>query len=871
MIKLKIDDKEVSVPKGTVIIEAAKKVGIDIPHFCYHKMLKPVANCRICLVEIEKMPKLQTACSTMASDGMIVRTNTPKVIDARKGVMEFILANHPLDCPVCDQGGECHLQDIAHGYTEMAGRFGEVKHSFKKVNIGSFIEREMNRCIQCLRCVRYCDEVMDVRALAPINRGVDTEVATFYKKGLDCEFCGGCVRICPVGALTNKLSMYEFRPWQVKKTTTVCPYCGGGCQIILETQGDKILRVSSEWNEGRNKGNLCAKGYFGIEFVDSPKRLHKPVIREYKKMIDVSWEEVYGTIADRLLEIKDKHGGDAIAGIISTRCTNEDIYIFQRFFRGVIGTNNIDSTARYGYINAVRGLKDTIGTMRAAASLKDITDAPFIFLIGADLSETNPMIAINVRDAVKSNKAGLIIAHPFTTKLTKMATQHLPIHPDSEDTLIKGLIKVLFEKELYDREIFDRFNNSLKRLKELSEGLSYNEIEKKTGVDKERLIGFVRLFAEAERGVLIFGRDITEREGGYERVLSLIDILLISGKLKDDRWKISPISSKPNEQGAVEMGGLPEYLPGGIEYSDKAYKERLENIWDVKFSSLNGATMMEIFEKIKREEIKALYLIGDDPIGNLPLSAKVGEAIDKLDLLICQELFMTETAERADIILPACSFAEKDGSYTSIDGEILKFRSGIEPLEDCKRDWEIFSNISKKMGYSLEYGSAEEIYKDITDMTGAYNKKEIVDSMERYLSNGYIERIEKRYSSTDTKDIGSEEYPFRLIFGEVLYHSGKLSAYSKELMMIAPEGGIMMNPIDAQRIHLSDKERVLLKSPYGETEGYVNINSSIPQGLLFFPESFLHTSSLREIISLTLDEDTEVPYFKSVQVSAEKI
>jgi formate dehydrogenase alpha subunit len=351
-IKLVIDDQEIVVEKGTLVIEAAKQVGVQIPHFCYHPKLKPDANCRMCLVQIEKMPKLQTSCSTPVAEGMVVKTNSPVVKEAQFGVMQFILANHPLDCPICDQGGECHLQDLAHVYSPPLSEFEEVKRVFIKEYFSPVIEKEMNRCIQCMRCVRYCDEVMDVRALGGIGRGDTTEIGVFPAKTLECEFCGGCVQICPVGAFVNRLPLYEFRPWQMHKTDTTSNYCGYGCTMTRETRDQKIVKVSSKEGIGRNEGDLCAKGFFGYEFVNHPDRLKKPVVKKEGRLTEVTWDEAFEKIAEELDRIKSEHGPNAIGSIITARCTNEELS-FSRNSCGLRSGRTI-LTARYDTATSMR-------------------------------------------------------------------------------------------------------------------------------------------------------------------------------------------------------------------------------------------------------------------------------------------------------------------------------------------------------------------------------------------------------------------------------------------------------------------------------------------------------------------------------------
>ena len=318
MITLTIDGKSATVPKGTLVIEAARQVGVMVPHFCYHPKLTPDANCRMCLVEIEKMPRLQTSCSTQVAEGMVVKSASSSVAqDARKSVLDFILANHPLDCPVCDQGGRCDLQDFSHEYTATTSRFKELKRVFQKEYFSPVIETQMNRCVQCLRCVRYCDQVMDVKALAPVGRGTLTEIKAFGAHELDCEFCGGCIQICPVGAITSRLSMYEFRPWMLKRTDSICGYCGDGCQITFQTKDNDLIEVNSTHGAGRNNGDLCARGYFGYHVSVHPDRLTSPLIREGADFQPVQWEEALELVARRLTEIKATHGPNAIGGLIT--------------------------------------------------------------------------------------------------------------------------------------------------------------------------------------------------------------------------------------------------------------------------------------------------------------------------------------------------------------------------------------------------------------------------------------------------------------------------------------------------------------------------------------------------------------------------
>ncbi|HET6674076.1 MAG TPA: molybdopterin-dependent oxidoreductase, partial [Nitrospiraceae bacterium] len=461
MVRITIDGMAVNVPKGTLVIEAARRVGVMIPHFCYHPKLKPDANCRMCLVEIEKMPKLQTACSTPADEGMSVRTATTVVDDAHRSVLEFILANHPLDCPVCDQGGKCDLQDFSHQYTATS-RFVETKRIFQKEYFSPLIETQMNRCVQCLRCVRYCDEVMDVKALAPVGRGTMTEIKYFGSHPLDCEFCGGCVQICPVGAITSRLSMYEYRPWMLKRAETICGYCGDGCQITVQTKEQELIEVNSAHGAGRNNGDLCARGFFGFHAAGDPHRLTHPLIRRDGVLVQATWEEALEYVADRVREIKAAHGEQSFGGLISGRCTNEELYLFQKFLRVAVGTNNIDSSARYGHVNGLHAMQLVQGTHRWTVTFDDILDADVLILVGTNITETNPITGLKVKEAVKKRRATLITIESLEpvvdtmSNIANLSHHHFRIPTGDTPNAILGLVKAVVEQNLIQPDLAQR-------------------------------------------------------------------------------------------------------------------------------------------------------------------------------------------------------------------------------------------------------------------------------------------------------------------------------------------------------------------------------------------------------------------------------
>ena len=845
MVKLTFNGQEIEVTKGTLLIEAAKVAGAEIPHFCYHPKLKYDANCRMCIVEVEKMPKLQTSCSTMAAEGMVVRSDNPRVKEAQNGVMAFILGNHPLDCPECDQGGECQLQDFAHRNSPTSGNFQETKRVFEKEYFGPLIEKEMNRCVSCLRCVRYCDEVIDSNALGSIDRSSIAEIGTFAHHPLDCEFCGGCIQICPVGALTSRASMYDYRTWQVKKTNTICTYCGDGCQLSLETIDDKVIRVSSESGIGRNEGNLCARGFFGYDFVNHKERLIRPQVLQKNKhrMMEVTWEWSLNKAAQGLKAIKEQYGPEAIGGIIGSHCTNEDIYLFQKIMREVIGTPHIDSSARYGYINAARALFSVFGTTRLAR-YEDIVNADVILSFAGEMTETNPICAIQVKEAVRKNGAKLIAIDSFNSgrdtyksHLPHIATHHLEVKMGTEEWVILGLLKVLGEKRPLP-----------------SQGTlpSFETIERESGISEAAIREAANLYASAQRGMLLIGRAITRNQNGYQNILNLADLAILAGQVSKNGAGILALAEENNELGAVEMGGVAEYLPGFMP------------------AKTVGKTLVEMIDAVERGEIKALYIVGENPVRSLP-QKKVAEAFQKLDLLICQELFLTETAELADVVFSAASFAEKNGRYTNQEGEIQKIRKAVEPVGGSKPDWMIFSMLAAKLGATLHYNDTDEIWKEIVlnmpQNWPAPSKSEMTSSVADRLITLPVEGKAKRNGTTNGRDAACGLFDLQV--GQSLYHSGKLSTYANGLNTIVAKETVSIHPDDADLLGLVEGEIVNIALAVGSVETPVAFSKRLSRGTLFFPEHF--SLALKAGLPLTIDPVTHVPYGDRGVVTLSKI
>ena len=875
-VNLTIDGRPVEVPRGTLVIEAARKLAIEIPFFCYHQKLKSDGNCRMCLVAVEKMPKLQVSCSLPVSEGMAVHTSNAVVTEARKGVLDFLLANHPLDCPICDEGGRCPLQDYSNQYTGY-GQFEETKRVYDKEFFSPLIEKEMNRCVQCMRCVRYCDEVIDAKALSSFDRGYNTEIGHVGDRQLSCDFCGGCVQICPVGALLNRLPLYDFRPWMLKKTETVCSYCADGCSMQLHSRESerKVIEVTSFWgNEpksvwggGRNEGDLCAKGYFGYEFVNSPHRITRPLIRRDDRLVETSWEEALELTAEKFIAIRQGHGGKAFGALASARLTNESLYAFQKFVRQVLGSPNVDSSARYGAVNAARALTELTGTPRWLTSYEEITQADLILLIGADITQTNPIAALKVKAAAKRG-AKLVAATPLRRRISthshivNLATRHLAHKPGAERAVAAGLVKAVLEAGGLPSGIEGR--PAVQALKKAAGRLSSSAIEAASGLSREEFREAAREWIAAPRAVILVGETVLRAVDGYETLRVLGDLALITGKLSAEGCGLAALLEENNELGAIEMGVAPDRLPG----SDRA---RLEHEWKEPLPAGPGLTMMEMLSGAREGRIKALYFAGENPVGTLPASAGAAEAVDAAEFVVCQDLFLTDTGRRADVVFPAASFAEQNGTFTNQEGRVQTVNRAFDPVDGTRPDWEILSEIAFHMNHPFDYQDGSEITGEIARVWPGWralpSRAEAEAASRRNLDDVTGGNPAARYQFNTKAGTGKT---LRLVMGPVLFHSGKMSLEAEGLTRVMDRAFLYLSPEDAARLGVRDDGRVRLRSDRGTVEIAVRIDAKYPPGLVFFPETF-NDPPVKDLLAVEQHPESRVPSFKTADVTVEKI
>ncbi|HTC54884.1 MAG TPA: NADH-quinone oxidoreductase subunit NuoG [Candidatus Sulfotelmatobacter sp.] len=656
-VTLTVDGKKVTAPAGTLLIEACKTVGIEVPSFCYYPNLSLQGACRMCLVKVEKMPKLQTACTTVVSEGMVVTSDSDEIKQARKSMLEMLLGNHPLDCPVCDAGGECELQDMTFSYGAAESKFMETKNHKDEQQWSPVVFFDRPRCILCYRCVRVCGEGMDVWALGVQNRSVSSIIAPNKEDHLDCEECGMCIDICPVGALTSGAYRYKTRPWEMKHVGTICTHCGDGCKTTLGVRradtGMEIVRGDNRDKSGTNGDFLCIKGRYAFDFANHEERLTRPLIRRDGKLTSATWEEAFELVGRKFAEIRDKDGGAAIGVIGSTRTTNEEAYLLSKFARMVLKTNNVDHhrTADFPALAAALRGKDNV-----TASMADVFTAPAILLIGNDPTEQHPLLAWQIRNNVRLHRARLYVINSQPIKLRRQATDFLQIPAGSEGHVAEFLAGS------------DSAADSLT-------GSSSSSTKNAWVALRDKL--------KAEQNlVIVFGSEVRG-----DHLASLVKFgSAISGA------KFICLADYANCRGAADMGLYPDLLPG---YHPTAGSSEFHQEWG-EIPQAAGLDFAGMVEAGKAGKLKALYVVGSNPVGRLGLDPFTFSK----SFVVVQDMFLTETAVMADVVLPAANAYEKSGTFTNTCGDLQLVKKAGE-VTDTKADFEMIVRIADAMGFDV--------------------------------------------------------------------------------------------------------------------------------------------------------------------------
>ena len=827
MINLKIDGKDVQIAPGATILDAAEQLGIKIPTLCYLKKVSPTGACRICAVEVEGADKTMTACNTRAVDGMTVTTQSERLSRIRRQIVELLLVNHPLDCPVCDAGGECDLQDICYSQDVVRQPFEADDVNPATIDHWPLIQQVPNRCIMCEKCVKTCHETIGSSALFVNEKGDKA----FIDKDIDkCDFCGNCVQVCPTGTMISKPFKFKARPWELRKTASVCTLCSAQCQVDMHSKQGKVLRVTAEDGVTVNDGNLCVGGFFGHDYLASAQRLTTPLIEGQA----ASWEDALDKVSAAFSRLRDEQGGRVLAGLASPHLTNEENYLFQKLFRVALNSNNIDSEARFSSLRAAKILNAQLGLSGASNPLNRVGKAEAVLVFGADLRSESPALNWQAQLAARKNDAKLIVANPRRVKLVRQAESFLQYRPGSEAHLAGALAKLLVDKGLADNDFLNRCVGNRDELDAYLSNFDVDAACTATGISRERIETAADYLGSAASVAIVFGRDVMGAAQAESAIAAIANLALVTGALHGDQGGLFPVAPKGNTQGLIDAGVAPEFLPGLQDYTTG--QETFSKAWHCTLPKA-GADAVGILEGIEQGQIKALYLAGANPLVAFPENARWRKALDKLDILVVQDILANDLTALATVVLPGAASSEKRGSVTAMDQRVNKLRIAVAAPGEARPDLAILSDLFARLTGKPE-PSESALRQEMMKLSGSYT--DVCQALEQsnFCWKQPYSPNDRALLAAKPELVAPEAADLKLMVSKCPFQFGTTTTYSAANNELAPEGVIIVNPEDAGKLGVADGGKLKVTGPAGSASGKVMIHAMMPAGLLAASDNF---------------------------------
>ena len=885
-----VNGQAYKIKSGETILELTKRIEIKIPTLCDDSRLEAFGSCRICSVDVsltaDGPSKTMASCHTPISEGMHIQTQSEPIQKLRKNIVELVLTDHPLDCLTCESNRNCELQDVAAdvGIRKIRYKNAADHSEYKKDTTHPYMRSDLSKCINCYRCVRACDEIQGEFVLDIQGRGFDSKIVKGQNLTFDesaCVSCGACAQTCPTAAISD---VFQSKSVEAdKKIRTICSYCGVGCNLEVSVKNNQIFSIKAPNDAEVNAGHTCLKGRYAWRFYNHPDRLTSPMIRKNGELKKATWGEAYSFITNKLTSLKDNFGADSIAGISSSRCTNEENYLMQKMMRVAIGTNNIDCCARVCHSPTAYGMQKAFGTGAATNSIKDLDKTEFIVVIGANPTAAHPVTGAKIKQKLMKG-IGSIVIDPIKTEIAKYATYHLQLRPGTNVALLNMMSYFIIEANLIDEEFISNRCEDWELFKNQILEIDLNKLEAITGVDRELVKEASLAYAGAESAMSFHGLGVTEHSQGSRTVMNIANLAMMTGNIGREGVGVNPLRGQNNVQGAADMGCQPHQGAGYFTISEEN-AERYQEHYGVETPLNAGLKIPEMFDAAISGKLKALWIMGEDVAQTDPNQNHVLKALNNLDLLIVQEIFMSETAKLADVVLPGTSFLEKSGTFTNGERRIQAVRAAVKPLSGCKTDGQIMVDMINHLGHNQLSAEPNELLKEISNIVPFFagvKWNELKENGKQWpvKANGDDSKILHIDSFTRGKGKfhffdwqeslevidHSQQYPFILTTSRILEHYNAATMTrrtSNELLV--DQDILLINSEDATNKGIKNHSKVKLTSDRGEIELLAEISHKLKPGVLFttfhFPELMVN-----RITGDVSDTETLCPEYKVVAV-----